>query len=379
MNEKMQKNLLNKKNRYKVGFIFYALFLTCEITNFFYSHFDEKNIYSPFSTNYIQVSSMSLILIFYIIFQKFSSKQKSAVKLNLYYEQYKFFYRVRKDEQFALMDLENYAINSEEVFSKNLHKISIRLMLLFYFYMCFKSLSLQQLNIKSVDSTVIFTSLITTLILRKIMLRHFYTGVLNIIAFIINLLGVIFIFIFQIEHYYNDNLLSFSQLYSVLSGVSFSFLICLIKYHYNQYGINFNIFLIYGFSGLYCLILVPFIIFIATIFQFEDRLFEINNIYLFLLSIFTNSILRNIFAAFSIIYLSPLVFILGMTLTVPIIILIDLFYGQFSWRIDYFFVIGCGLLIFSFLLMLIDKMKRLKTTEYVIYNDDEESTYSGRK
>lgn len=373
MNEKMQKNLIKKKNRYKVGFIFYALFLTCEITNFFYSHFDEKNIYSPFSTNYIQNSSMSLILIFYFILQKFSSKKRSAIKLNLYYEHYRYFYNVRNDQQFALMDLEDYAIHSEDKFSKNLHKISIRLMLLFYFYTCFKSLSLQKLDIKSVDSTMIFTSLITTLILRKVMLRHFYTGKYIIIAFIFNLLGVICIFVFQIEHYYNDNLLSFAQLYSVLSGVCFSFLICLIKFHYNQYGINFNIFLIYGFSGLYCLILVPFIIFFATIFKFEDNFFEINNIYLFLLSIFTNSILRNLFAAFSIIYLSPLVFILGMTLTVPVIILIDLFYGQFSWKLDYFFIIGCGLLVFSFLLMIIDKIKRLKSTEYVIYNDDDSS------
>lgn len=378
--ELLQRNFISKRQRYKVGFIIYLIYLMCQVSMNIYFHIEPSSLNVPFTETYIHMTSMSLILIFWMIKEKIQSKRKKAERINNFYNNFFYFYHHRRNRDVALMDTEEFEIYLEEQFQKKFHKIVISLMLLLYASLSCKMKSLEYLTIKSENSIYITISLITTLFLRRHLLLHTEANNINLTATLLSIAGIILIFIYQILIYLQGEITAFmySIIYSIIGGISFGVFVSLIKYHHTVYGIKFNITLISGFIGLYSLIVIPLLLFFVFIFSLEvGETLQYENIYIFIIFILINGILSNLLSLYSIIYLSPLVFMLGFTLTVPASIIFELILHSMSLSEIYIFLIGCGLLVIGFSILFIDKYKKIKERmiekEYNLFNNQEEN------
>lgn len=147
--------------------------------------------------------------------------------------------------------------------------------------------------------------------------------------------------------------------FAIISGMSNSIYIVLVKYYHNKYKYSFNIALVLGYVGIYCMIIIPVLLCILTMTGYEVDMPEIETMINFLMYICLSSIIRNILTAYVLVYLSPLVFNFGLTLKIPVSYFTVYLIGLITLDFSYF--IGLSCIFASFILLLVCKFKELNS------------------
>ena len=358
-----QETRINKLQRYKVGLIFYLIYLSTSISNFFLfrSYHDITNL-NPFSETYMHLAFLTLFLFISIILKKCASKKAYNIVnvLKYYVPDWK---KEMNRNDFKTLSSTFYIFEgSKEKFDKNVHKISFMLMLLLFFSMCFLSISESvEIKINKNGESLFLISLVFPLaaisiviMLRKLFLNSQHFDMLSTISIIILMIGIVCLFIFQNNIYINEehDLSVAIQVYSYacLGGIFFGLFSVFLKYSYNIYGKNFKISLIFGYIGLYNVITIPIVLCLVCIFANSDEgaipylIFDLHNMVLPWIGKFAVNVIRIVTITHCVIGLSPLVFCMGMFMDCLINLTLNLCFTKFD-MIGWYITSACFILV----------------------------------
>ena len=166
MKNKLRKDFINRKGRYRIGFLLFISYLICQIASNAVNHLEPNIILAAYTITCISISSLFIILIIHVIKERIKSNSKQERMMSLIYSNYYYFYNKRKNKELALEDLEDYQMNSSQNFSNNLHKLAILQMIIIYSWKLFETISsMPKSSLKSENCILIIFGLITALIL----------------------------------------------------------------------------------------------------------------------------------------------------------------------------------------------------------------------
>jgi hypothetical protein len=364
MQEELIDDNSNVIKKYKIGLVLYILYILCETGIDMIDEYNHDYYDHPFTSSYIYVSLMVLFFPSYLIVEfirkKCCDKKAHVLTRNFYY-----FLNKKRLEENAFNDLKRFSLFSENHFKNNIFKISLLLMSLSFIGTVARTYSISLVKLKSQNSTIVLVALVTTILLQKCYFDKNLT-IFSILGIATNLLGLLLLFLFQFLDYFDEEVFFQSMTASIISGLSFSFLISLLKLYYQQYGYTFNIFLVYGYIGLFCLTIVPFILFIIIVFfDSESELYFPSNMLIEIPRIILGCIIKNLLAYYTIVYLSPAVFIIGVTFTIPSSVIFDYLNSKSISINNPLFILGSIFIIVSFLSIAYSKYKKIKSDEYV--------------
>lgn len=322
-NRNQQKISINKLKRYKIGLIFFAIYVLTSISSFLIVKYQQPiTTLNAFSETYIYLSFLVVFLFFSFILSKCASKSTYNIVniLKYYVPDWK---KDMSKNDFKTLSSTFYIFEgTKEKFEKNVHKISFMLMVFLYFSMSFLLLSCytykETKNIYLIPLVFPLASLSIVVILRKLFLNTQQFDMLSTISLIILIIGIVFLFIFQVYIYNSSNepgAIILIYCYATFGGLFFGLFSVFLKYFYNIYGTNFRISLIFGYIGLYNIIASPIILCLVCIWSTNDSIFNLGeNSFGIWFGNFAINIIKVITAAHCVIGLSPLVFSMGMFL-----------------------------------------------------------------
>ena len=380
-----QETRINKLQRYKVGLIFYLIYLSTSISNFFlFRNVPKITNLNPFSETYMHLSFFTLFLFFSIILKKCASKKAYNIVnvLKYYVPDWK---KEMNRNDFKTLSSTFYIFEgSKEKFEKNVHKISFMLMLLLFFSMCFLSIS-ESVEIKKNENSIFLISLVFPLaaisiviMLRKLFLNSQHFDMLSTISIIILIIGIVCLFIFQNKIYLDEqqDLSVAIQVYSYscIGGIFFGLFSVFLKYSYNIYGKNFQISLIFGYIGLYNVITIPIVLCLVCIFANNEEgaipyvIFDLHNMVLAWIGKFAVNVIRIVTITHCVIGLSPLVFCMGMFMDCLINLTLNLCFKNVT--IDAWYITSTCFILIGVVLGTLDKYLKNKIRDKELQEEE---------
>ena len=302
----------NKLFRYKIGLIFYIIYIVTNLVELISTIFFEYDFdFDPFCETYMRYSAFIIFIILSPFLNKTnSSKLFDIINITKYYIP-----DWKKKKNGNLSSVFYVFEGTEEKFNKTVHKISFLFMILIYLSMSFYLISYMKASsdIRAYIIPILFpmSSILIIIFLRKYFLHTQSLDLLSKISLVFIFISVALLFYFQIYIYEDSKLFEIFG-YSFIGGVFFGMFSTFLKYYSNIYGENFKISAILGYIGVFTLITVPFIICLVCLFN-EDldthfNLFSVGNNILNYIVLFICSIIKFICTFHCIISLSPLVF-----------------------------------------------------------------------
>lgn len=348
---------VNKLKRYKIGFVFFIVYIILSQGSTIIIKYS-KTEPNPFFQSYLQISFLSLLLLSSFLMNRCMSK-KSREILDIF----RYFIPEWKNEEkgkdyIALSSSFIIYENTEEKFYKEVHKIGFFLMVLLFF-----SLSLMKKAQSSTGEVLIplsfyIGSVIVIMFLRIFLLHLQKLNWLSMIAFSVVILGVGFLFSYELKMYLRNDIINIAKVYicSSIGGIFFGFFSIFLKYYYNQYCNYFQFSLIFGYIGLYCLITIPCFLCLVAMFGSEiDMTVTVNPVWKYICYCVIE-LLKIMSLSYCVLSLSPLVFNFGCFVNVGINMAIYIIIG--SLEFNYLFIIGIILLLTAMILCVVDKYKK---------------------
>lgn len=153
------------------------------------------------------------------------------------------------------------------------------------------------------------------------------------------------------------------DLLAILGAVFYSIFAVMLDSYYNRFKNHFKMIEVFGYLGLYNFFLIPFILIFLRISSLEEVSIPTIQQFLYILvNAFTGTILSDTLQTYSILLLSPHTVSFGLTLTIPVSYILDIFLGKIDF--DFRIIIITVILIAAFACILVDKLNRAEENIY---------------
>ena len=337
----------NKLHRYKIGLIFFIIYLSINIAELILTILSKYDFdYNPFCETYIRHSAFIIFLLAFPFINKSNSSLFDIMNLTKYYIP-----DWKKKKNGNLSSVLYVFEGTEEKFNKTVHKISFLLTVLIYLSLSFYLHSYIQAT-KDIQAYVVpilfpMGSVLIIIFLRKYFLHTQSLDLLSKISVLLITISVIFLIIFQYWIFEDKNLIEIFG-YSLIGGIFFGMFSIFLKYYSNIYSENFRLTSVLGYIGIFTLITVPLILCLICLFD-EDldnhfNLFNQGNSLIVYIILFFSSFIKVFCCFHCIISLSPLVFSISIFFMILLNLLINIFWGYIEshWT---FYVAGIFLLL----------------------------------
>lgn len=320
----------NKLHRYKIGLIFYIIYIAVDVVELILTILTKYDFdYDPFCETYMRHGAFAIFLIFAPLLNKNYSSSFDMINITKYYIP-----DWKKKNNGNLSSLFYVFEGTEEKFNKTIHKISFLFTVLVYISWSFYLHSYIEAS-KDIQANVVpilfpMGSVLIIIFLRKYFLHTQSLDLLNKISVLLISISVIFLTIFQYFIFQDKDFFVIFG-FSFIGGVFFGMFSIFLKYYANIYAENFRLTSVLGYIGAFTLITVPLIICLICLFNNNlDNHFDLfshgNNLsaYIFL---FIFSFIKFFCSFHCIISLSPLVFSIAIFLILFMNLLINIFWG----------------------------------------------------
>ena len=337
----------NKLHRYKIGLIFFIIYLSINIAELILTILSKYDFdYNPFCETYIRHSAFIIFLLAFPFINKSNSSIFDIMNLTKYYIP-----DWKKKKNGNLSSVLYVFEGTEEKFNKTVHKISFLLTVLIYLSLSFYLHSYIQAT-KDIQAYVVpilfpMGSVLIIIFLRKYFLHTQSLDLLSKISVLLITISVIFLIIFQYWIFEDKNLIEIFG-YSLIGGIFFGMFSIFLKYYSNIYSENFRLTSVLCYIGIFTLITVPLILCLICLFD-EDldnhfNLFNQGNSLIVYIILFFSSFIKVFCCFHCIISLSPLVFSISIFFMILLNLLINIFWGYIEshWT---FYVAGIFLLL----------------------------------
>ena len=338
---------VNKLHRYKIGLIFFSIYLLVDIAELILTILTEYDFdYDPFCETYIRYSSFVVFLFVAPFLNRGNSSLFDIINITKYYVP-----DWKKKKSGNLSSVFYVFEGTEEKFNKTVHKMSFLFTVLVYLSMSFYLHSYIEASkdIRAYVVPILFPmgSVLIIIFLRKYFLHTQALDLLSKISVILISISVIFLIIFQYSIFKDKQAFEIFG-FSLIGGVFFGVFSTFLKYYSNVYGENFRLTSVIGYIGIFTLITVPLLICLICLFNNDlDKHFNLfsvgNNMGVYIILFITNFI--KFFCTFHcIISLSPLVFSISIFFLLLLNLLINIFWGYIEshWT---FYVAGAFLIL----------------------------------
>ena len=338
---------VNKLHRYKIGLIFFIIYMSLDIVEAILIILTKYNFdYDPFCETYIRFSAFSVFIIISPFLNRNYSSLFDLINITKYYVP-----DWKKKKNGNLSSVFYVFEGTEEKFNKTVHKISFLLTVLSYIAMSFYLHSYIEAS-KDIQAYVVpilfpMGSVLIIIFLRKYFLHTQSLDLHNKISIFLISISVIFLIIFEYSIFNGKDIIEIFG-FSLVGGIFFGMFSTFLKYYSNVYAENFRMTSVLGYIGIFTLITVPLIICLICLFDNElDDHFDLFNqgnnllVYIFL---FFFSLIKFFCSFHCIISLSPLVFSISLFFMLLLNLLINIFWGyiESNWT---FYVAGTFLIL----------------------------------
>ena len=337
----------NKLHRYKIGLIFYIIYIVVDISELILTILTEYDFdYDPFCETYLRYGAFAVFLLISPFLNKSNSSLFDMINITRYYIP-----DWKKKKNGNLSSVFYVFEGTEEKFNKTVHKISFLFTVLIYISMSFYLYSYIEAS-KDIQAYIVpilfpMGSVLIILFMRKYFLHTQNLDLLSKISVLLISISVIFLIIFQ--YFIFEDKKPFEIFgFSFIGGVSFGMFSTFLKYYSNIYGENFRLTSVLGYIGVFTLITVPLIICLICLYDDDlDNHFDLfkqgNNLAVYII-LFISSFIKLFCSFHCIISLSPLVFSISIFFILLLNLLINIFWGyiESSWA---FYVAGVFLIL----------------------------------
>ena len=338
---------VNKLHRYKIGLIFYIIYLIIDMVELILTILTEYDYkYDPFCETYLRFGAFTIFLLIAPFVNKGNSSLFDMMNITKYYIP-----DWKKKNDGNLSSIFYVFEGTEEKFNKTIHKMSFSLTVLIYLSMSFylHAYIKASRDIQAYVVPILFPmgSVLIIIFMRKYFLHTQSLDLLNKISIVLISIAVIFLIIFQYTIFENREPFEIFG-FSLIGGVIFGVFSTLLKYYANVYGENFRLTSVLGYIGVFTLITVPLIICLICLFNFNlDENFDLfkqgNSIPVYII-LFISSFIKFFCSFHCIISLSPLVFSISILFIILLNLLINIFWGYIESRWT-FYVAGIFLIL----------------------------------
>ena len=338
---------VNKLHRYKIGIIFYVIYLVLDIAELIVTILTKYNFdYNAFCETYIRHGAFIIFIFISPFLNKGNSSLFDIMNITKYYIP-----DWKKKKNGNLSSVFYVFEGTEEKFNKTVHKISFLFTILAYLAMSFYLHSYIEAS-KDVQAYVVpilfpMGSVLIIIFLRKFFLHTQNLDLLNIISIVLITISVAFFIVFQYFIFKDKNPFEIFG-FSFIGGVWFGMFSTFLKYYSNIYGQNFRLTSILGYIGIFTIIAIPFILCSICLFNTNIdehfNLFSQGNSIVIYIVIFITSFAKFYCCFHCIISLSPLVFSILLFFSLFLNNLINIFWGYIKsgWA---FYVAGVFLIL----------------------------------
>jgi len=265
---------------------------------------------------------------------------------------------------------EKILVDNRHNYENKFHKMSIFLMIFWYFGNSFYNYGLNLTSITSANSLSNFS--IIFILLEKILVFKSKCSIFKIVGTILCAGGVGMMMAFESSIKQEKERSFLGDVLIVIGAFIYSIYANLLSYYSKKHKHHFDMMEVFGYIGFYNMILIPFVLIILGIFNIEKN--ETPSLHT-LFYIFINAVVAGIFCdllqSYSITYLSPHIVGFGLTLTIPLSYLYDYFQGNIT--VDIYYVGGFALIFSAFCLIFIEnclKYKRKRDIPNILKNDE---------
>ena len=338
---------VNKLHRYKIGLIFFIIYMSLDIVEAILIILTKYNFdYDPFCETYIRFSAFSVFIIISPFLNRNYSSLFDLINITKYYVP-----DWKKKKNGNLSSVFYVFEGTEEKFNKTVHKISFLLTVLSYIAMSFYLHSYIEAS-KDIQAYVVpilfpMGSVLIIIFLRKYFLHTQSLDLLSKISIFLISISVIFLIIFEYSIFNGKDIIEIFG-FSLVGGIFFGMFSTFLKYYSNVYAENFRMTSVLGYIGIFTLITVPLIICLICLFdnELDDHfdLFKQGNNLLVYIFLFFFSLIKFFCSFHCIISLSPLVFSISLFFMLLLNLLINIFWGyiESNWT---FYVAGTFLIL----------------------------------
>jgi len=291
--------------------------------------------------------------------QKYNSKESED-------EYFEIKYNTKDESKFSHV-MERLDSGVEYSYGENFANYTIILCLLWYTTNACYNYALTLTSVTTVNSlsasNIIFVLIFEYLFLIKFSKRKSFFSIFKILGACFSLVGIVLITVFNFESVNDEEKKTnsnnyFGVLLGLCSAIVYASYSIYFKLQTKKYKEKFNVLQTYGFIGIFNLLIIPIILIIFHFTKIETFSFPKSNEFFY---IFINALFGGVICDFLIGYaiwlLSPDAVSFGMTMTIPLSYIFDLFIKKnFEFNFFYFFGIAC--IIAGFSLIAIDNLKK---------------------
>lgn len=351
-------NLRKKMNKLIIGFILLALVIVITVVSSIWIKDVYKDYPKPWAFTYFDTMFIaSLIIIFYI--KKFIKSKISYFNHNEVDQETEECHSLRtySERQFSehIIHIKN---NKVTTYNKKFHKAGILMMIFWYFGNGFYNLGLSATSITS--SNTLSNVSIVFIFLIKVIFYNSKCELLKVISTLIAGVGIFFIGKFESTVKEDSQKDSFiGDIYVLIGSLCYSIYTILLQKFSKQHPKHFDMMEMFGYIGLYNILIIPFFLIIAHLATIEIFLIPTPSDMLNIsINAFVSGIISDLLQSYAIILLSPIMVSFGLTFSIPLSFLYDLLKGKIQFNYEY--LLGSILIFVSFAVMIFGKFRKAK-------------------
>ena len=353
--EKEVKIKRNKKRKLIIGFILLAIVIVITVVSSILIKDVYKDYPKPFAFTYFDTLFLAALIVVYYI--KIFIKSKLSYLNTPDQEKEESYHNLRQfSEGEYSQEIKKIKEQKEKPYNRRFHKYGIIMMLFWYFGNGFYNLGLINTSITS-SNTLSNTSIVFIFLIKAIFLGA-KCELLKIIATLLAGAGIFFMARFESTIEGDTQKASFLGDVYVLTGALFYSIYAIILKRFSKNNEKyFDMMEMFGYIGLYNLLIVPLFLVILHFTTIEAFIIPTPNdiLYIFINAL-VSGIIADLLQNYSIILLSPIMVSFGLTFGIPLSFMYDLFNGKIEFSYEY--LIGSVLIFSSFIVMIYGKFKR---------------------
>jgi drug/metabolite transporter (DMT)-like permease len=367
-NFKTTSSKLSQKSKIKslyikkiIGYILLFLVIIINVLSSIWVKDITENV-KPFLFTYIDYSFLSILILVHYVKKKMQQYFKRK-KLN---DEEKYFSEMEEgilsDDHFSetFEKIQNDNVNE---YKQGFHFMVIVLMIFWYFGNVFYNLGLTRTSITSSNTlsnvTIIFLFTLKVLIFKKYsILKSWF----KIVSTFLCVGGIILMAIFEnynIQQSEGQEHSIVGDIYLILGALFYSFYSIYLKYSYKKHRHQFDMMEVFGYLGLYNLLLIPFLLLLLNVLSIEIIKFPepMTILYIFLNAVVAG-IISDLCQSYCITLLAVHIVSFGLTLSIPLSFFYDMLLKTMDFNLFYLF--GTILIFSSFILIFIENIIKIR-------------------
>ena len=344
-----------------IGYILLAFVILINVISSIYIQYMTRAGIKPFAFSYINYSFLAiLILVTYIknkLILRFK-KQNNEQKNELNHEDIKEEDKINSSEVLDKIITEN-----KSHYKAEFHLMCIILMIFWYFANSFYNLGLTLTSVTSSNSLSNISILF--ILIGKMIFIKVSCSVYKLIALILCVGGVTCIALFDVyvkksETEQKESIMG--DIYLIIGAAFYALYSIYLKYYSKKHKLNFDMMEIFGYIGLYNLIIIPFFLLILHFSNLEVlQIPSWMDLFLIFINALIAGLISDLCQSYCITLLSPHIVSFGLTLSIPLSYLYDFLAGKITF--DYLYLFGSLLLFVSFSFIFYDSYKKIKAKQ----------------